>query len=532
MHGPDLMGDNGQSGFVIPPAELLAQVHDAIIATDTNGIVRSWNPGAERLYGYTAAEMLGRDIRTLHFPEDLPNVDQSVLLPLRSSSVNQLTTRRRRKDGRSVIVSLRLRVIHDSSGQPVGTVGCSHDITALLQSQEALQKTLDNLEAHVAERTRDLSTANQRLESEIQERRRIETALRASEERLRHLLRRSPGVLYSCEPRENFPATFVSENMAATFGFAAEAFLRDPKFWIEHVHPDDRERVFAQIDRGGDEGQWVVEYRFRHASGEYRQVRDSTVVVRDDAGRVIEFVGHMADITEEKLASEAKREQERLRFLAEALITAQEAERKRISLELHDDLNQRLATLILEIGILQRNPPRTGAELRARLSALKTQSAQISDEVRRIALQLHSAGLEQFGLRAALEQECATLSGLAGMKITFRCKSAPENLPPHVALCLYRVTQECLRNVVKHSGAGRAAVSLGVRRSCIRLYIADRGAGFDLEKIRARKSLGLISIHERVREVGGTVRLDSGPGRGTRVEILVPWKKHSQREAS
>jgi two-component system sensor histidine kinase UhpB len=185
-------------------------------------------------------------------------------------------------------------------------------------------------------------------------------------------------------------------------------------------------------------------------------------------------------------------------------------------------LNQRLATLILEIGLLERDLPCAADLIQSRLHDLKDQAAKISDEVRRIALQLHSAGLEQFGLRAALEQECATLADRAKITIRFKSKSARKVLPEDVSLSLYRVAQECLRNVVRHSQAQRALVTLEDTSDGIRLCVEDNGIGFEQGEVRARKSLGLISMNERVRLVNGTLLLDSNKGRGTRVEVRVP----------
>jgi two-component system sensor histidine kinase UhpB len=155
------------------------------------------------------------------------------------------------------------------------------------------------------------------------------------------------------------------------------------------------------------------------------------------------------------------------------------------------------------------------------LTELKESAAAISDSVRAIALQLHSAGLEQFGIRAALEQECASLAQRTGMRIRFSGKSASYTLPENVSLCLYRVAQECLRNVVRHSAAERASVTLSESAGSIALCVTDNGVGFNFDEKRGR-SLGLTSINERVRLLNGALTVDSRIGRGTRVEVRIP----------
>jgi len=480
-------------------ANLIDQVHDAIIATDPNGLVVAWNAAAERLYGYSAAEVLGQNVILLYFPEDTGVLDRDVLAPLRTKDFHQVTVRTRRKDGAEIFVDARLSAVRDRSGSTVRVIGCSNDITQRKLAEDALLR-------------------------ETAERQRIEGALRASDEKLKQLLLRGPAVVWTSKPSGDYGATFISENVTPLFGYVPEDFLRDPGFWLARVHPEDRSRLLAEIEERASTGRWSTEYRFLHADGRYRYVLDSAVAVQDESGDAVEYVGHMVDITSEKQAEAHRLEREKLQLFAEALLTAQEAERKRISRELHDDLNQRLATLILEIGLLQRDLPCTEV-CRQELGNLKSHVAGISDDMRRIALQLHSAGLEHFGLLAALEQECAMISERTGLRIGFKAKSAPEALPESVSTCLYRVAQECLRNVITHSRAKRATVTLECAAGEIRLCVQDRGVGFDPEEARARNSLGLISMNERLRQVGGTLVIDSAVGRGTRVDARVPLQR-------
>lgn len=510
--------------FNLANCDILARVHDAIIATDLQGKISIWNTAAERIYGYTASEVIGKQISLIYFPEDA-SYEECVLGPSKAKGHHKLIVRRRRKDGTEIFVSLRVAAIHDGAGEVAGFIGCSHDVTERKLAEDQLARHSADLERLVHERTRDISALNSRLEAEVAEGRRIAAELEESQRRLQQLLLSSPGVLYSCEPSGDYPATFLSDNAGSVFGYTADEFLGDPSFWIQHIHPEDLAEVMTSAAKIIEHGLHRHEYRFLHRDGSYRYIRDSAAAVRDDSGRVTEIVGYCEDVTPEKEADQARKEQEKMRFLADALLTTQEAERRRISRELHDDLNQRLASLILDLGLLERDLPRSAVAIRSRLNSLKEGAAKISDEVRRIALQLHSTGLEQFGLPAALEQECRSIEERTQLRIDFESKTEGSVLPEDVSLCLYRVAQECLRNVARHSGANCAVVALADSPGSVRLSVQDDGVGFEPGRIREREGLGLISMNERVRLLNGTFSLDSGAGRGTRVEVQIPLRE-------
>jgi PAS domain S-box-containing protein len=483
-------------------SDLLNQVHDAINATDAHGILCAWNAESERLYGYKAEEALGQHVSILFFPVDIPILEHEIIGPLLVNRTrHELTVRNRRKDGAEIYVALRLAVVRDATGLVTRIIGCSNDITERKWAEDALK-------------------------CEIAQRKRMEAALRSNEQRLKHLVSRSPGVLYSCDATRGFAPTFVSDNVHSILGYPPESFLGNPEFWRSRIHRDDCASVIAKSAELNKPGPVLFEYRFLHADGNYRHVRDSVVSIHDESGNLTEIVGQWIDVTLEKEAEDARREHEKLRYYAEALLATQEAERKRISRELHDDLNQRLATLILEISMLERAVPARDRDLKQRLTGIKDQTASVSDDVRRIALQLHSAGLEQFGLCTVLESECRTMAERTGIDIEFETNSLHDPLPEHASLCLYRVAQECLRNVAKHSRAQRAVVRVSGAPGEVRLQVEDWGIGFNPEETKARVSLGLISMKERLRQVNGALFVDSTPGSGTRVEARVPLGSH------
>jgi len=211
--------------------------------------------------------------------------------------------------------------------------------------------------------------------------------------------------------------------------------------------------------------------------------------------------------------------QEELHALTAKLIGAQEEESKHLARELHDAFSQKLAVLGMEIAALAHV---ASPELRGRLLEVTTQIGELAADIHRISRQLHPALLDDLGLAAALKSECAAFSQQYGIPAEFDPDDLPEAVPYEISLCLYRVSQECLRNVGKHAKATlvRVVVTGGIDE--IAIEIADSGDGFDLAGIEGSRGLGLISMEERVRLVNGTFSIRSQPGAGTVVNVRVP----------
>jgi Signal transduction histidine kinase len=212
-----------------------------------------------------------------------------------------------------------------------------------------------------------------------------------------------------------------------------------------------------------------------------------------------------------------------LQDLAARLLTAQEEERRRISRDLHDDINQRLAMLVVQVESLDTNLPASASTCSKELRSIQDRLIELSDDVRHLAYQFHPSILDDLGLTVALQRlvdDCAVRSNLQG---TFEVHPAPRPLSQGMSTCLYRITQECLANVMKHSRATRVIVSLSSTADEVGLTVQDNGIGFDTQAIAgSHRGLGLVSMAERVRLVQGTVTIDSAPQQGTRLHIRVP----------
>jgi signal transduction histidine kinase len=220
---------------------------------------------------------------------------------------------------------------------------------------------------------------------------------------------------------------------------------------------------------------------------------------------------------------------QRARTLARRLMTAQETERRRIARDLHDDLTQKLTLLSIEIAQLPRDA-RAAGELAAGVKGVSDRAREIAADVRSLAYQLHPSRLEILGLVAAVQGVCDDFATQHGLRVDFDHPDVSAAIPLDVALCLYRIVQEALQNVVKHSGAAEASVSLSGKSGVLDLQIADRGAGFALDAGEPA-GIGLVSMRERINLVGGTIVIDSAPGAGTRVCAKVPLSEDSGNAA-
>jgi signal transduction histidine kinase len=219
------------------------------------------------------------------------------------------------------------------------------------------------------------------------------------------------------------------------------------------------------------------------------------------------------DITDRKRAEEA------LAAVTRRLIEAQEQERSRIGRELHDDINQRLALLAIELEQLRDNP----VDVSNSLQQLLEKTNALSHDVQALSHELHSSRLEYLGVVSGMKSLCREFSERQKMEVDFRSDvSSP--LPFEIGLCLFRVLQEALNNAVKHSGVKRVEVQVVEQSNEVHLLVRDSGNGFDIEAARQGSGLGLISMQERVRLVNGTIAFESKPMAGTTIHVRVPFK--------
>jgi PAS domain S-box-containing protein len=247
-------------------------------------------------------------------------------------------------------------------------------------------------------------------------------------------------------------------------------------------------------------------------------------------------LGSVTDITA-RYATQRENEElmAQLQRVTGRLIVAQETERSRIARDLHDDVSQQIAGLSIALSSLKR---RIGTQpedrrLATDLSLIQERTASVADNIRHLSHDLHSSVLEHAGLVAALSSHCAETQRLQTVAVVFRSDGEFDDIEPAAALCLYRVAQEALRNVVAHANAREAAVRLIRVDGIAELTIADDGRGFDIAQARTRsEGLGLVSISERVRLAGGTASIVTEHQKGTWLRVRVPVVRRPQAPAA
>ncbi len=224
-------------------------------------------------------------------------------------------------------------------------------------------------------------------------------------------------------------------------------------------------------------------------------------------------------LLERKRLGAARNEQMRLSGM---LINAQEDERARVASELHDDFSQRLAMLSLGLETAAEMVPESPEEANRQLHELVNSASELGSDLHTLSHRLHSSTLEQLGLAVGVEAFCKEFTAQRGIQVVFSHKDVPRSVPADISLCLFRIVQEGLRNVQKHSGAAHAKVRIEMMDDTLHLSISDDGTGYDIDDGAGRQGLGLRSMRERVRLVGGRFEIHSEIRKGTRINVWVP----------
>jgi signal transduction histidine kinase len=208
--------------------------------------------------------------------------------------------------------------------------------------------------------------------------------------------------------------------------------------------------------------------------------------------------------------------------LSGRLINAQERERSRLAIELHDDFSQRLALLALGLENASEALPNSPRIAKHQLQDLINSASELGADIHTVSHRLHSATLESLGLVPGVSSLCKEFTDRHGVEVDFSAENVPRIVDPEVALCLFRIVQEALQNLRKHSGAAKAEVKLIRRADRIFVSVSDQGKGFDMNDTKTNEGLGVRSMGERARLLRGSFKIHSKPGRGTKVEAAIP----------
>ncbi len=470
---------------------LIQKSLDIVSVIDRDGVIRFVNPAVQRVLGFSPDDLTGNSLFDLLHPGDVGRVKTGLA---------------RIADGLESGRPAEFRVRHkDGSWRTLEAIGRN--------------LTDDSAASEIAVDTRDVTQRKHTLR-----------ALRQSRKFARHIAESVPDALVVYDLIQG---RFVYANRDVLGHQPEQIRNMDRAQFATLVHPADRvalnERL-RKLERGREGEVFETEYRLKDRDGRWHWISSrDTIFKRTREGTPQQTICAVRDITARKQAdsdieaheAELRRSREELRALAARLLTVAEEERKALSRELHDDLNQRLAIFAIDLetiasGLSPAHP------LRRELELLRSRLVELTEDVRRMAYQLRPSILDDLGLVPALRSYCEQFKSRERVSVTFTHAGLPERLQPENALCLYRVTQEALRNIAKHARTRRAAVVLSGDNGAVVLTIKDWGAGFDPDGAQ-RNGLGIVGMGERVRLAGGSFEVRSRPGHGTEIEVRIPF---------
>ena len=349
--------------------------------------------------------------------------------------------------------------------------------------------------------------------TDITESKRAEEAMRESEGRFQLMADTAPMLLWMSGSDKG--CIYFNKGWLDFTGRSIEQELGDG--WAESVHPADAQTCLELYSQAFEaRTAFTLEYRLRRADGEYRWVLDKGVPRCSESGQFAGYIGSCVDITDRKRAELALHEMNR------RLMSAQEIERTGIARELHDDIGQRLALISVKLDQVAGRANQWAKQDQRLIEDLREQTKEISSDIQHISHQLHPPKLDLLGLPATVRSFCLEMQAYRGLHIDYATRDVPATLPKDIALCLYRVVQEAVANILKHSGTSHARVILFGSSDTISLRISDLGIGFDPDARRMKDGLGLISMQERVHLLGGEMWIRSKPTRGTCIDVLMP----------
>jgi PAS domain S-box-containing protein len=460
-------------------AAIVASSDDAIISKNLDGLITSWNNSAERIFGYTAEEAIGQHI-TLVIPQERHSEESEILTRVRRGErVDHFHTVRKRKDGTFLDVSLTISPVRDSSGRVMGASKVARDIT---------------------------------------EQKQAERALRESEQRFRVITDASPILVWMSGTDKL--CYYFNKGWLDFTGRTLEQ--ESGNGWTRTLHPEDRDRCLQIYASNFDARRpFETEFRMRHHTGEYRWVTNRGVPRCAPDGTFEGYVGACLDIHDQKEAAQ------RVRIADDMtrLMKAQDEERRRIARELHDSAGQTLTVLGMGLAQLVRRAQGVAPELAIEGKAIETIVQQLHREIRTTSYLLHPPLLDESGLASALSWYVEGLVERSPLSITLDIADNLGRLPSDMELAIFRVIQECLTNIYRHSSSKTALIRIGREAESVRAEVRDQGKGILPERMLEIQShgsgVGIRGIRERIRLFHGEMKIESDAS-GTSVIVNIP----------
>jgi PAS domain S-box-containing protein len=293
------------------------------------------------------------------------------------------------------------------------------------------------------------------------------------------------------------------------------------RFWLSIIHPDDLEgykKVVFNALRGNTTNHWQIEYRIKDMRGKYRYVLDKAFIINNQK-RAIRVIGALQDITSQKELQARLLQQERKnrRDIIRSIIETQEKERRQLSIELHDNINQMLASCKLMLEVAQDNKEVAPVLTKKSYEGLQT----VITEIRKLSHRLNPSAIEDIGLDEAIREMVDKINLSKKVQIAYTCNGSEkeEALLGKDKVAIYRIVQEQLSNILKHAQAAHVEIELRLELPKVFISIYDDGVGFDPASIK--KGLGLRSIQNRVDYYFGELTIESAPGNGCHLKAWV-----------
>jgi len=634
--------------------QLVESANSIILRMDGKGVITFINPFAQRFFGYTEREIVGKNIAGTIVPEtESPGPDMETMLQNIGADPEQHASaefEHVRKSGETAWISWANTALFDDSGTMTEVLCVGNDVTVQKRHEDLLTKWSSELEERVTIGTARLSIANEELQQEIVERKWMEQSLQKSEEKYRLVVEyANEGILIT---QDNY-FQYVNPKAVKIWGHPKEELLSRP--FTDFIHPDDREMVTerhlkrikgdsvphyysCRILDGEGNTKWLeinsvlitwmgrpatlaffnniterkkAEEKLRLIESAIQQAGDAVVIttanpgrsssrvvfvnpaftkmtgytaeevtdklsffqgpltdstqwnkletgssqnkafyletvatrkdgtqfnmewqitpLRDEGGKVTHFVSVQRDITERKKTEEQFHAyQEQLRLLASELLLAEERERRRIAMDLHDNIGQMLALTRIKLGVLRNTL--SGDAHEDAVGGIIELIDQSIGYTKSLSFELSPPLLYDIGIEATIEWLAEQMQ--KQHYILFYCENdgSPKPLKRDVSILLFQTVRELFMNIVKHSQAHQVNVGISREAEDIMIVVEDDGIGFDASKIDTDLTFGFFSIRERLKYLGGSLSIDTGPGRGTRVTVTSPLDREENAE--
>jgi PAS domain S-box-containing protein len=497
---------------------------DAIITVDSNGRIIFWNQKAEAMFGYQAAEVMGQPVAVI-MPERFRKAHQMGLNQAASSKKSKITGNilelvGLRKDASEFPLELSLANWETKEG--VFFTAIIRDISERKQAEKELQAAREDLEQRVDARTAELGKTNIQLRKQISECEQAQLALQESELKYATLVEDALIGVYILQDGK---IEFANEKFADIYGYAKDELLGMDS--LDLVHPDDRPLVkkFREKRLQGEKVPAEYESKGLKKNGDIIWVMRSFSQITYKGRPAIS--GIVADISKRRRAEEALRKSDKeLRVLSNQLLSAEEKERKRIARELHDGIGQALSAIkfSVENALLEQRAADNPIDLGS-LEAVIPLIQKTIEEVRRIVKDLRPSILDDLGILATIRWFCREFQNVyTGIRIETTIGIEENDVSPYLKTTIYRIMQEALNNVAKHSHANFVQLQLKKFKSHLNLIIQDNGRGFNLDKAMAlktsRRGFGLASMRERAELSGASFEINSAGDTGTMIKVV------------